>query len=68
VYLSEKGVAFDYFDISTDFMALKSFLMIRDNKPQYDEIKKAGRVGLPTVIIDNDIYIDPQHGDLDKLL
>ncbi|MBM7614950.1 glutaredoxin-related protein [Alkaliphilus hydrothermalis] len=42
--------------------------MIRDNKPQYDEIKKAGRVGLPTVIIDNEIYITPEHGDLDKLL
>jgi len=32
---------------------LKKFLKYRDNRPEFDEIKKAGRVGLPCIVIND---------------
>ena len=32
---------------------LKKFLKIRDNRPEFDEIKKAGKVGLPCIVIND---------------
>jgi len=30
---------------------LKQFLKLRDTRPEFDEIKAAGRVGLPCIVI-----------------
>lgn len=32
---------------------LKRFLKYRDNRPEFDEVKKAGRVGLPCIVIND---------------
>ncbi len=32
---------------------LKNFLKYRDNNPVFEEIKKAGRVGLPCIVIND---------------
>ena len=30
---------------------LKSFLKLRDNRPEFDEIKKRGSIGIPCTVI-----------------
>jgi len=67
-YLSEKGVKFAYFDISLDFGALKRFLKIRDNNSIYNPIKEAGSVGVPTIMIDDEIMIGFDKEQIDKIL
>jgi Glutaredoxin-related protein len=32
---------------------LKKFLKLRDNRPEFDEIKKAGKVGIPCIVIND---------------
>lgn len=32
---------------------MKKFLKYRDTRPEFDEIKEAGRVGLPCIVIDD---------------
>lgn len=36
---------------------LKKFLKYRDTRPEFDEIKEAGRVGLPCIVIDGEKII-----------
>ncbi|MFZ5967066.1 MAG: hypothetical protein ACOYVK_07810 [Bacillota bacterium] len=67
-FLSEKGVKFAYFDISLDFGALKRFLKIRDNHTIYDQVRKEGRVGIPTIMIDDEIIIGFDREKLDEIL
>lgn len=50
-FLSKHGIEFIYLDITENMFNLKAFLKYRDNRPEFDEIKKAGRVGLPCVVI-----------------
>lgn len=66
--LSEKGVEFAYFDISLDFSALKRFLKIRDNNPLYNPVKEAGRVGIPTVLIDDEVFLGLDDEQIDELM
>jgi len=61
-------VEFAYFDISLDFGALKRFLRIRDNNPLYIPVKEAGRVGIPTILIEDKIYLDPQGNEIEDML
>jgi glutaredoxin-related protein len=65
-FLSEEGVKFGYFDISLDFGALKRFLKIRDTHPIYDSVKAQGWVGIPTIIIDDEIIIGLDREELRK--
>ena len=50
-FLSEKGVEFIYLDITESMLYLKKFLKLRDYAPEFKEIKEAGRVGLPCIVI-----------------
>lgn len=52
-YLSNNNIKFLYLDITENMLYLKKFLKIRDNRPEFDEIKKAGRVGLPCIVIND---------------
>ncbi len=65
-FLSEEGVKFGYFDISLDFGALKRFLKIRDTHSIYDQVKAEGWVGVPTIIIDDEIIIGLDREELRK--
>lgn len=67
-YLSEKGVKFAYFDISENFGALKRFLKIRDNNDIYKPVKEAGAIGLPTIIIDDEIILEFEEEKINELL
>lgn len=52
--LSEAGIKFVYFDISSGMLPLKKFLKYRDERPEFAPIKEAGRVGLPCIVVEDD--------------
>ena len=39
-------------------MPLKKFLKLRDTRPEFDEIKKSGRVGVPVVEFEDKLYFE----------
>ena len=49
--LSQNGIRHLSLDISSGMLPLKRFLKYRDSRPEFDDIKKAGRVGLPCIVI-----------------
>ncbi len=52
-YLLEKGVSFEYIDISESIPNLKSFLKYRDTHPAFEEIKQDEKVGVPCFVIND---------------
>lgn len=52
-YLSKRNIEFIYLDITESMLNLKKFLKLRDNRPEFDEIKKAGKVGIPCIVIND---------------
>lgn len=52
-YLSKHNIRHVYLDITENMFNLKKFLKYRDTREEFDEIKKAGRVGLPCIVIND---------------
>lgn len=52
--LSQKEIKFAYLDISSSMLYMKMFLKLRDNRPEFEEIKKNGYVGIPCIVLNND--------------
>jgi len=50
-FLSKNNVEFVYLDITDSMLNLKKFLKFRDARSEFEEIRKANRVGLPCVMI-----------------
>lgn len=70
-FLSENGIEFEYVDITDSMRNLKIYLRLRDTRPEFDEIKKIGRVGIPFIMINNGeslIFETPEINELKKLL
>lgn len=67
-FLSEKKVEFLYFDISTDFGALKRFLKIRDTNSVFDQVREAGRVGIPAIINEDEIILGLDEDKLERIM
>lgn len=51
--LDEKNIPYDYVDITESIGNLKAFMKMRDEKPAFDEAKKAGAVGVPAFVLDD---------------
>ena len=49
--LSKADISYAAIDISSGMLPLKQFLAYRDTRPEFDEIKEAGRVGLPCIVV-----------------
>ncbi len=64
-FLSENGIDFVYLDITDNMINLKRFLKLRDEKPEFKEIKAAGRVGLPCIVINDGEKIIFDHNLID---
>lgn len=45
--IAEKGIACEYICITESTANLKEFLALRDTRAEFDEIKKAGGIGIP---------------------
>ncbi len=54
----ENDVDFTYFDIDKDENALKEFNELKEQHSLYDAVKAAGKVGIPTFVIDGKPYIN----------
>ncbi|MBQ6834005.1 MAG: hypothetical protein IJO55_06265 [Lachnospiraceae bacterium] len=49
--LSKAEIKYLEQDITSGMLPLKQFLKLRDTRPEFAEIKAAGRVGLPCLVI-----------------
>ena len=57
--LDENGVEYDYRDIGESLHDMAVFLKIRDTSDVYDEIKGTGKIGIPTIVMeDRTIILD----------
>lgn len=62
--LDSAGVQYEYLDFADSLLNLKEFLSIRDSMPQFENIKREGKIGIPCIIdekgnayLDWDIYV-----------
>jgi glutaredoxin-related protein len=68
-YLSSNGVKFAYMDITENMFNMKAYLKYRDNRPEFDEIKSQGRLGVPFISINGgEKLIFDEKPDIKELL
>ena len=48
--LDDKGIPYEYVDITESTKNLRAFLAMRDTLPVYDEAKAEGRIGIPSFV------------------
>lgn len=66
-FLSQNDIKFTYIDITDNMFNLKMYLKYRDSRPEFDEIKKAGRVGIPLIVVNNGEKFYFERPDLEEL-
>lgn len=67
-FLSQNNIEFLYIDITDSMLNLKRFLKYRDNRSEFEEIRKSGRVGLPCVMINKGEKFIFQQSELEALI
>ena len=67
-YLERKGVKFRYFDITEDLGYLKFLLKYRDERAEFDQLKKEGKIGIPCLMVGDgeEFVFDIEEADLSK--
>ena len=55
--LSENNIPFEFVDITASMPNLKSFLDLRDTSDAFRELRGAGKVGIPVLVVDGTAYI-----------
>ncbi|MBR4289160.1 MAG: glutaredoxin [Oscillospiraceae bacterium] len=48
--LREANVEFEYCDFADNLLHLKEFLKLRDTGREFDEIRAAGKIGIPCIL------------------
>jgi glutaredoxin-related protein len=67
-FLSTNNIDFDYFDISENLMNLKMYLRCRDFRPEFDDVKEQGKIGIPLIVVgDGEKFIIEREPTLDEL-
>ena len=66
-FLSHNEIKHIYLDITDNMYNLKQYLKYRDFRPEFDEIKKAGRVGIPMIVINDGEKIFFDKPELEEL-
>jgi glutaredoxin-related protein len=66
-FLSNNDINFEYIEITDSMRNLKLYLKLRDTRPEFDEIKRIGRVGIPFIMIDNGVRFIFEKPVLDEL-
>lgn len=57
--LEAAGVAFEFHDFADALGNLKEFLKIRDEHAMFDELRAAGKIGIPCMVCDDgSIHLD----------
>jgi len=49
--LDAAGVEYHFCDFGEDLKWLKEFLKLRDGNAMYDEVREAGAIGIPTLLL-----------------
>ena len=47
LFFEEKGVQYEYVDLTANTKSLRTFLAIRDTIPLYEELRTRGGIGIP---------------------
>lgn len=55
--LEKQGIAFEKIDITENIKNLKRFILLRDERREFDEQKKLGFIGVPAFHTSNDQFI-----------
>lgn len=56
---------FEYIEIGSHVKFFKEFLLIRDNNPVFDSVRKDGKVGIPCFVFeDGKVSVDPADAGL----
>jgi glutaredoxin-related protein len=66
-FLSQNEIKYNYVDITSNMLFLKMYLKYRDFRPEFDEIKKAGKVGIPMIVVNDGEKIFFDVPDLEEL-
>lgn len=66
-FLSQNNVEFTFVEITESMATLRAFLQYRDNHPAFEEVKSAGRVGLPCIVINDGEKLIFGKPDLEEL-
>ncbi|WP_353093337.1 glutaredoxin domain-containing protein [Tissierella praeacuta] len=64
-HLSSQNIKFLYLDISEGMLNLKRFLKYRDNYEEFKEIKAAGNIGIPCIVINDGEQIIFDYNELE---
>lgn len=65
--LTEKGEQERFVEVTGSVASFREFLSLRDTRPEFEEIKRAGRIGVPYCILeDGSILLDDE--EIEKLL
>lgn len=64
-FLSSNAIKYAYIDISSGMLGLKKFLKLRDRRPEFTEIKNAGRIGIPCIEIEDKLFFSEEELDID---
>lgn len=48
--LDVAGVAYTFCDFADDLAHLKAFLKIRETDPQFEALKREGKIGIPCIL------------------
>lgn len=51
--LQERGVAYEWVEITASMPNLKEFLAMRDTREEFAEVRKEGRVGIPCFLYED---------------
>ncbi|NMM63369.1 glutaredoxin [Clostridium sp. P21] len=53
INLDKAGVAYEFFDISTNLLNLKRFLNIRDTSHVFNKVKENLGIGIPCIVLED---------------
>lgn len=56
--LEERNLEYEFIDINASMKNLKLFLHYRDTSPVFDKVKERGNVGIPLLIIGEELIVN----------
>ena len=51
--LKAQGIEYQYVDITASVANLRAFLQLRDQRPEFADVKAQGRIGIPVFVLEN---------------
>ena len=65
--LLEKNIPFEYTEITDSIGNLKEFLKLRDTMKGFELAKRSHSVGVPALIVGNEVILNITHKVIEKL-